>query len=111
MKKLIASIAALAALSSIAGVAHADVTHLTSRHDTTSELKRLEQAGYNPAHNSNNYPDDIQDAEAKIHAQDGVAANGAAVDNSGYGNAPSAMSQGGSTTAHVGVRGGLYSHN
>jgi hypothetical protein len=110
MKKLLASIVAFSALASLAGVAHADVTHLTSRGGVTSELMRLEQAGYNPAHKSNDYPNDIQAAEAKIHAQDAMAANGASRDTSGYGYVPAGTSQGG-TVAHLGDRDGLYTHH
>ncbi|MGS1024409.1 DUF4148 domain-containing protein [Burkholderia glumae] len=111
MKTLIASIAALSALTSVAGVAHADVTHLISRYSVKSELKQLEQAGYNPARKSNNYPSDIQNAEARIRAKIPAAAHGAVIDNSGYGNGPSASSQSGSMTALAGMRGGLYAHH
>jgi len=109
MKKLLASILAFSALASV-GVAHADVTHLTSRDSVKSELVRLEQAGYNPAHKSDTYPNDIQAAEAKLHAQDAMAANGTPRDTSGYGYAPAGTSQGG-TVAHLGDRDGLYTHH
>ncbi len=118
MKKLIAPILALAAFASLSGIAHADVTHLTSRDSVRTELVRLEHAGYDPAHNSNNYPADIEAAEAKIHAQNAVAttaqapAPAPARDASGYGYAPVASMQSGVALSHAAdARDGLYTHH
>ncbi|ALK32760.1 DUF4148 domain-containing protein [Burkholderia plantarii] len=111
MKKLLVSLftplLAASAVAMLSGVAYADVTHLTSRGDVRAELVRVEQAGYQPARNSNNYPNDIQAAEAKLNARPGAAR-----DTSGYGYVPAASTQGGSMVAHLAdSRGGVYAHH
>jgi hypothetical protein len=45
-----------------------------TRAEVRAQLAQIEQAGYNPAHNDNNYPADIQAAEAKVASEDHAAA-------------------------------------
>jgi hypothetical protein len=58
-----------------------------TRAQVRNELIQLEKAGYRPATNDQYYPDDIQAAEARVHAQEGA--------QSGYGPATSGASQSG----------------
>jgi hypothetical protein len=66
-----------------------------TRAEVKAELQQLEQAGYNPAKSNDvNYPQDIQDAEARVSQQQGMAQMKApGVDTSGYGPAPSGKMQ------------------
>jgi hypothetical protein len=59
-----------------------------TRAEVRNELVQLEKAGYRPSANDQYYPDDIQAAEARIHAQDGSQ-------TSGYGPATTGASEGG----------------
>ncbi|RQH06489.1 DUF4148 domain-containing protein [Paraburkholderia dinghuensis] len=59
-----------------------------TRAQVREELVQLEKAGYRPNVNEQNYPDNIQAAEARVHAQDGGQA-------SGYGPATSGTTQAG----------------
>ncbi len=45
-----------------------------TRAQVVADLVRVEKAGYDPAANSDNYPADIQAAEAKVAASEGIAA-------------------------------------
>lgn len=64
-----------------------------TRAQVRAELIQLEQAGYNPARGRDPYyPADIQAAEARLHAQNGVAPGA----DSGYGPSPSGRSESGS---------------
>lgn len=107
MKFPIVSLLVASSLALLAGAGHADVTHLTSRDSVRSELIRLERAGYQPARHSNQYPDDIQAAEARLN---GDAA--ARRDTSGYGTMSAASAQGGGVATPIaGPRGGIYAHH
>ncbi|AEA63006.1 DUF4148 domain-containing protein [Burkholderia gladioli] len=107
MKFPIVSLLVASSLALLAGAAHADVTHLTSRDSVRSELIRLERAGYQPARNSNQYPDDIQAAEARLNGDPAVRR-----DTSGYGPMPAASAQGGGVaTSIAGPRGGIYARH
>lgn len=59
-----------------AGFATAASAQSLTRADVRSELVRLEQAGYNPNTNGDNYPEDVQAAEAKVAARDAQSAVG-----------------------------------
>jgi hypothetical protein len=59
-----------------------------TRAQVRNELVQLEKAGYRPTANDQYYPDDIQAAEARVHAQDGAQV-------SGYGPATGGASQSG----------------
>jgi hypothetical protein len=45
-----------------------------TRAQVVAELVRLEQAGYNPSAGDNNYPADIEAAEARVAAEDAARA-------------------------------------
>lgn len=45
-----------------------------TRAQVVADLVRVEKAGYDPAGNSDNYPADIQAAEAKVAASEGIPA-------------------------------------
>ncbi|WP_322102742.1 DUF4148 domain-containing protein [Paraburkholderia sp. J41] len=62
-----------------------------SRAQVRAELSQLEAAGYHPSANNVYYPEDIQKAEARVNAQNGVAA----AQTSGYGPSTSGSSQSG----------------
>ena len=82
-------------------------THLT-RAQVRAELVQLERAGYNPAKaKDENYPDDIQAAEARVAAE--KAAGG--LSTSGMGSSTGSASQsGGSSTSHHSTS-RLYEHH
>ncbi|KGS40175.1 hypothetical protein X945_1099 [Burkholderia pseudomallei ABCPW 107] len=91
MKSLIATVAVAAALA-VPAVSFAQQSNgPVTRAQVRAELIQLEQAGYNPASDRVNYPEEIQAAEAKIHGQQNVAAQ---ADTSGYGAQPAAAAAG-----------------
>jgi hypothetical protein len=45
-----------------------------TRAEVKAQLVQLEKAGYNPAGNQIDYPNNIQAAQAKVNAENGVAA-------------------------------------
>jgi Domain of unknown function (DUF4148) len=87
MKKALICFALAAGALSAPVLSFAQSNAPVTRAEVRADLVRVEQAGYNPARgNDNNYPADIQAAEAKIAAQSrqqqatqaygGVAENG-----------------------------------
>ena len=77
MKSLIKAVA-LAAIIVVPVASFAQSNGEVTRAQVRAELVQLEKAGYNPAtSNSDDYPQNIQAAEAKVAAQNG--------DASGYG--------------------------
>jgi hypothetical protein len=61
----------VSALISLPMIAHAQQSSVT-REQVRQELVRLERAGYRPRANDIHYPQDIQDAEAKVAATSSV---------------------------------------
>jgi hypothetical protein len=57
----------------VQSLAFAQVTQPVTRAQVENELAQLRQAGYRPSTDKNGYPDNIQAAEARLRAQDGVA--------------------------------------
>ena len=88
MKSLISAVVVAAAL--VAPVASfAQSNQPLTRAEVRAQLVQLEKAGYNPATaNVDDYPANIQAAEARVAAQNG----------SGYGSATNGSSQAGSRT-------------
>ncbi|MEX3940655.1 DUF4148 domain-containing protein [Paraburkholderia sp. BR10937] len=78
---LAAPAAAFAQTATPADPANAPVT----RAQVIDDLVRLEQAGYRPVAKDNDYPDDIQRAEAIVAQQDAQTAQHAAPANSAVG--------------------------
>lgn len=66
-----------------------------TRAQVRSELVQLEQAGYNPASDRTQYPANIQAAEQRVSAQDGVA-------QSSFGSSVSGTSASGAPVASTG---------
>ncbi|ALX13344.1 hypothetical protein P350_10235 [Burkholderia cepacia JBK9] len=89
---LLVAVSASAAAPAFAGQA------VVSRAQVRAELVQLEQAGYRPGRaNDPHYPDDLQAALTRIHANDAVAAEPSA--SSGYGRDAAATTQSGSRPA------------
>ena len=92
MKSLIEA-AVIAALITAPLAAFAQSNQPVTRAQVRAELIQLEKAGYNPATaNADDYPANIQAAEARVAAQNGN------VQTSGYGSATKGSSQAGSRT-------------
>jgi hypothetical protein len=88
MKSLIQAVA-LAAVLAVPAVSFAQsqpANGPVTRAQVRSELEQLEKAGYRPEANDRYYPQDIQAAQARVDAQNGVQ-------TSGYGPATSGSSQ------------------
>ena len=70
MKNTLVCIALAAGALTTPALSFAQSNGALTRAEVRADLVRVEQAGYNPARsNDNNYPADIQAAEAKIAAQ------------------------------------------
>ncbi|MFL9899921.1 DUF4148 domain-containing protein [Paraburkholderia fungorum] len=92
MKSLIEA-AVIAALITAPLAAFAQSNQPVTRAEVRAQLVQLEKAGYDPAmSNADDYPANIQAAEARIAAQNTVA------QTSGYGSATNGSSQAGSHT-------------
>ena len=90
MKSLIEAVV-IAALISAPLAAFAQSNQPVTRAQVRAELIQLEKAGYNPATaNDDDYPSNIQAAEARVAAQKSAA------QTSGYGSASNGSSQAGS---------------
>ncbi|ALL69946.1 Protein of unknown function (DUF4148) (plasmid) [Paraburkholderia caribensis MBA4] len=91
MKTLIKAVA-LAAIVVVPVVSFAQSNAGVTRAQVRAELVQLEKAGYNPAtSNADDYPQNIQAAQAKVAAQNG--------DASGYGSAAKGSNQSGRRVA------------
>jgi len=92
MKSLIEAVA-IAALITAPLAAFAQSNQPVTRAQVRAELVQLEKAGYNPAiANHDDYPANIQAAEARVAAQNGNA------QTNGYGSATNGSSQAGART-------------
>jgi hypothetical protein len=87
MKSLVSAVAAAAALSASFG-AFAQQAPLT-RAQVRADLVQVEKAGYRPGLSSPYYPENVQAAEARVHA----------ADNTGYGAQPAPVVHAGSRAA------------
>ncbi|MDR0243059.1 MAG: DUF4148 domain-containing protein [Burkholderia sp.] len=97
MKARLIAALLVAVFASAAAPAFADQA-VVSRAQVRAELVQLEQAGYRPGRaNDPHYPDDLQAALTRIHANDAVAADGSA--SAGYGRDAAATAQSGSRPA------------
>lgn len=76
MFKSIVPAIAIAAVLAVPGFAQArDDGPAVTRAQVRADLVQLERAGYNPAADDITYPANIQAAEARVNAQQGVAAS------------------------------------
>lgn len=97
MKTQLIAALLVAVSASAAAPAFADQAAV-SRAQVRAELVQLEQAGYRPGRaNDPHYPDDLQAALTRVHADDAVAADTSA--SSGYGPDAAAATQSGSRPA------------
>ncbi|MCC8392756.1 DUF4148 domain-containing protein [Paraburkholderia sp. MMS20-SJTR3] len=88
MKSLIQAVVIAAAIAApVASFAQANQP--MTRAQVRAELVQLEKAGYQPGHADPHYPADIQAAQARVDAQNGV---GQAA-NSGFGGVTAGSSQ------------------
>lgn len=92
MKSLVEAVV-IAALITAPLAAVAQSNQPATRAQVRAQLVQLEKAGYNPATaNADDYPANIQAAEARVASQNGAA------QSSGYGSATNGSSQAGSRT-------------
>ncbi|MEW6345671.1 MAG: DUF4148 domain-containing protein [Pseudomonadota bacterium] len=97
MKSLIKAVA-IAAVLAIPAVSFAQTNQPVTRAQVRNELVQLEKAGYNPSvSNDEDYPADIQAAEARVAAEKGAAQ----ADTTGYGASVSGSTQTGQRTESV----------
>ena len=90
MKALISAVVLAAAVAApVAAFAQSSQQPLT-RAEVRADLARLEKAGYDPLSDRQNYPNNIQAAEARVHAQDVAQAS-----TTGYGVQTNGTSQAG----------------
>ncbi|BAN23973.1 DUF4148 domain-containing protein [Caballeronia insecticola] len=73
MFKSIVPAIAIAAVLAVPGFAQAREDGPVTRAQVRADLVQLERAGYKPTADQATYPVDIQAAEARVHAQQGVA--------------------------------------
>ncbi|PXW22484.1 DUF4148 domain-containing protein [Paraburkholderia caballeronis] len=83
MSKFIPAVVVAAALV-VPAISFAQTAQPLTRAQVRAELVQLEKAGYSPAENQVNYPEDLQAAEQRVNEQKLAQAN-----TSGYG-APAA---------------------
>lgn len=88
MKSLLFAVFAASVLT-VPVLSYAQSDSPATRAQVRTELKQLEQAGYNPAIGEEpNYPADIQAAETRVAAQNGATAYGGVVSGSSASGAP-----------------------
>ena len=87
--------AAVAAPLAVPAVSFAQSSEPLTRAQVRAELVQLEKAGYNPTADYNEYPQNIQAAEARVSAENGAAASsyGGSVEGSSAAGARVASSQ------------------
>ena len=83
MKKLISAVA-VAAVLAVPAISFAQATQPLTRAEVRAQLVELEKAGYNPATNDIDYPQNLQAAQQRVEEERMAAGN-----TSGYG-APAA---------------------
>ena len=95
MKSRVYALVAASVLSiPLAAFAQTSDNGPVTRAQVRQDLIRVEQAGYNPANaNDPYYPSDIQAAEARVHQQEGAAAD----QTSGYGGVAAGSAEAGAS--------------
>jgi len=93
MKKFLISALVISSALAAPAFAFAQSNAPVTRAQVKAELVQLEKAGYNPAGEDVNYPQDIQAAEQRVAEQQGIA-------SSSYGSAANGTSVSG-TRVHV----------
>jgi hypothetical protein len=95
--KLIQSLI-VAAVFAVPAVSFAQSTSTITRAQVRAELVQLEKAGYNPSGDQTQYPKNIEAAQARVNAENGVAATS-------YGSSSGSTSAAGSHAAQPQVTG------
>jgi hypothetical protein len=95
----------IAAVVAIPAVSFAQSNEPLTRADVRAQLIQLEKAGYNPASDQTQYPKNIEAAQARIDAANGVSAKS-------YGSSTSGTAAAGSrgTDSDVTGLGPIYAH-
>jgi hypothetical protein len=88
----------IAAVVAIPAVSFAQSNESLTRADVRAQLIQLEKAGYNPASDQTQYPQNIQAAQARIDAANGVSA-------ASYGSSTSGTAAAGSRATNSDVNG------
>jgi hypothetical protein len=65
----------VAAVVAVPALSFAQSSQPLTRAEVRQELIQLQQAGYNPASDETQYPKNIEQAEARLQAEKGIAAN------------------------------------
>jgi hypothetical protein len=99
MYKMLAGLALAAATLGAPVLSFAQSNAPLTRAEVRADLARVEQAGYAPGTNDNNYPVDIQAAEAKIASQ-----NDQPMTNQGVGGVAETGSSASGSTSHTAMR-------
>lgn len=108
MNKLISAVVVAAAVA-IPAVSFAQSAQPVTRAQVRAELVQLEKAGYSPAQDDVNYPENLQAAEQRV-AEEKLAQQG---DTSGYGASTAGTTQAGSAqhvTPVAPAQSELYGH-
>ncbi|SAK44470.1 membrane protein [Caballeronia calidae] len=79
--KIIQSLIVAAAVA-LPALSFAQSNQPLTRADVRAQLVELQKAGYNPASDQTQYPQNIQAAEARLNAAKGIGAYGASVSGS-----------------------------
>ncbi|WP_025603005.1 DUF4148 domain-containing protein [Burkholderia sp. WSM2230] len=102
--KLVQSLV-VAALVAIPALSFAQSSHALTRAEVRAELVQLEKAGYSPASDNTQYPNNIQAAQMRIDAQNGSAA-------AAYGGVENGASAAGSRSSQDAIGlGRIYAHS
>ena len=94
MNKFLISALVLSSALAAPAFAFAQSNAPVTRAQVKAELVQLEKAGYSPGGENVNYPQDIQAAEQKVWAQQGVA-------SSSYGSSTGSLSASGARTDYA----------
>jgi hypothetical protein len=96
----------IAAVVALPAVSFAQSNQPVTRAEVRAQLIQLEQAGYNPASDQTQYPRNIQAAQARVNAGNGVA-------STSYGSSTSGTAAAGSSAAAAAVigLGPIYAHS
>ncbi|KND55229.1 hypothetical protein BPUN_2902 [Candidatus Paraburkholderia kirkii] len=87
--KVIQSLVVAAAVA-LPALSFAQSNQPVTRAEVRAQLVELEKAGYNPASDQTQYPDNIQAAQARVNAEKGISAYGASTDGASVSGARSA---------------------
>jgi hypothetical protein len=112
LMKLVQSLL-VAALVAVPVASFAQSNHALTRADVRAELVQLQKAGYNPASDNTQYPQNIEAAEARINAQkdSATAAYGGAEQGSSAAGARSTMTHTSAPEQAVVGLGSIYAHS